>query len=214
MATTASRSRSRGAARASPGLYAARAVYGPNSHAPSFSSTGESHRARPWRPPCWPSKAKPCRSPGRRFTSDSPVWAKRSGSTWVGRMGAAVAVSSAGWAVLEDGSPVVFRRSTLTGELPLPVQGGDVTLLRDVVGVLDEDGWALVVGWMVGALIPDIPRPVLFMAAEAGSAKTTITKMVVSLIDPSPSPDCQGSTRRKGLRRLGIGLSRDCPRQR
>lgn len=118
-------------------------------------------------------------------------FARVDGALWLdlGRQdGAAIVVTSKGWSLVEEGAPIVFKRTRLTSEMPIPETGGDIGLLKDVIGVLEGDAWRLVVGWLVAAVFPDIPRAVLFLAAEAGSAKTSITKMLVNTIDPSPAP--------------------------
>jgi hypothetical protein len=99
--------------------------------------------------------------------------------------GRAVVVSADGWQIA-DRSPVLFERSELTGPLPVPIRGGDVEELRDLLNV-DPHSWPLVVGFLVAALVPDIPHPIMALFGEQGTAKTTTVKMCASLIDPSPA---------------------------
>lgn len=100
--------------------------------------------------------------------------------------GRVVAVSGEGWEVL-DRSPVLFRRSKLTGTLPVPSRGGTLEDLRALLHVT-EGAWPLVVAWLVAALLEDIPHPILMPTGEQGSGKTTFARMLVQLIDPSPAP--------------------------
>jgi len=100
--------------------------------------------------------------------------------------GKVVLVRSGVWEVL-DPSPVLFRRTALTGELPLPVPGGDLQLLRDLLNVTDES-WPLVIGFMVAALIPSIPHPIALLGGEQGAGKSTGARHIVALIDPSAAP--------------------------
>ena len=100
--------------------------------------------------------------------------------------GKAVQVKPGTWEVL-DRSPVLFRRTALTGALPIPNRGGDVSALRDLVN-LNDDMWALVRGWLVAAFLPDIPHPILMLGGEQGVGKTTLARMLVCLFDPSPAP--------------------------
>jgi hypothetical protein len=99
--------------------------------------------------------------------------------------GAAVRTDASGWTI-EAGAPTVFRRSELTGPLPAP-KAGDVDELRAFLNVTDE-GWALIVGWLVSACIPDIPHPIMALTGEQGTAKSTTARLLTSLIDPSPAP--------------------------
>jgi hypothetical protein len=102
--------------------------------------------------------------------------------------GRAVVISPGGWR-LEPMSPVLFRRTTLTSALPLPTAPGtgDLAAFRELLNV-DDAGFRLIVGWLVAALIPDIPHPILALLGEQGTAKSTAASFSVRLIDPSPAP--------------------------
>lgn len=101
--------------------------------------------------------------------------------------GRAVVVGRSGWSLVES-SPVLFRRTTLTVALPVPESDGSgLAQLRELLNV-DDDGFGLVVGWLLAALIPDIPHPILVLTGEQGTAKSTAARFLVSLIDPSPAP--------------------------
>ena len=69
--------------------------------------------------------------------------------------------------------------------LPTPTRGGDLTPLRDLLNVSDDDGFTLIVGWLLGALNPTGSYPILVLHGEHGSAKTTAGRIVRSLIDPN-----------------------------
>jgi hypothetical protein len=59
--------------------------------------------------------------------------------------------------------------------------------LRQLLNV-DDERFRLVVAWLVAALVPDIPHPILALTGEQGTAKSTAARLVVSLVDPSPAP--------------------------
>ncbi|HEX6238920.1 MAG TPA: hypothetical protein VFZ68_17095 [Acidimicrobiales bacterium] len=103
-----------------------------------------------------------------------------------GEDGRCVLLDPAGWRITER-SPVLFRRSTLTAPLPQPARQGSLVGLRALLNV-DETRFRLIVAWLVAALLPDIPHPILALTGEQGTAKTTVARLVVSLIDPSPVP--------------------------
>ncbi|MEV6817921.1 ATP-binding protein [Nocardiopsis dassonvillei] len=85
-------------------------------------------------------------------------------------------------------SPVTFRRTGLTSPIPAPSRDTDgLGELRGLVNA-DEDAFRLLVGWLVAALIPDIPHPVLAFKGEQGTGKSTAATMAVNLVDPSPAP--------------------------
>jgi len=102
--------------------------------------------------------------------------------------GTLVRVSPGGWRVeRDDADGPLFRRSRLTSPLPLPARGGHLSELRDLLNVTDAS-WPLLVSWLVAALVPDVAHPILYLTGEQGTAKTTATKLLVQLVDPSPAP--------------------------
>lgn len=100
--------------------------------------------------------------------------------------GRAVLIEPGRWQVT-DVSPVLFRRTALTNALPLPADTGDLMAFRNLLNV-DDDGFALIVAWLLAALIPGIPHPILALLGEQGTAKSTAAAFCVRLIDPSPAP--------------------------
>jgi hypothetical protein len=100
--------------------------------------------------------------------------------------GQAVEIDAAGWRVV-DRSPILFERTELVGELPIPVEGGTVGELRELLNVGDDD-FDVLVGWIVAAMIPEIPHPILFLSGGQGTGKTTAARMLVDTFDKSPAP--------------------------
>ncbi len=95
----------------------------------------------------------------------------------------AVRITANGWEVSGE-VPVKFIRPNGLKELPAPVQGGSIEELRPFINVDDDDAFKLVVGCLVGYLSPRGPYPILILDGEQGSAKTTTTRLLRSLIDP------------------------------
>lgn len=102
-----------------------------------------------------------------------------------------VVIDSAGWRT-EAVSPVYFRTTELTGQLPEPTRDGLLVDLRVLLNVTDED-WPLVAAWLVAAYMPNIPRPILWLTGVEGTAKSTITRFLISLVDPPLSNDRETS---------------------
>ncbi len=94
----------------------------------------------------------------------------------------AIRISPQEWAVV-DRSPVQFCRTRGQLALPYPTREGSIDRLRPYVNVNDQD-FRLLVGWMASALMPEGPYPILAIHGEQGSAKSTLSKVVRSLIDP------------------------------
>jgi hypothetical protein len=94
-----------------------------------------------------------------------------------------VEVSSSGWCVIPK-SPVKFRRAEGMTALAMPVTGCSLDDLKNFVNLNDEDR-TILVGWLVAALTPDIPYPILTISGEMGSAKSTLTRIIKHLTDPN-----------------------------
>ena len=97
-----------------------------------------------------------------------------------------VEVTSAGWTVITN-PPVRFRRSRGMLPLPVPVTGGSIEELRRFVNVGSETDFCLMASWLIQALRPQGPYPILVLVAEQGAAKTTTARSLRRLCDPSES---------------------------
>jgi hypothetical protein len=96
----------------------------------------------------------------------------------------AIAYDVTGWRVLQE-PPVKFRRPRGMLPLPMPVAGGSLVDLARFVNVWDEATWRVLLAWVLAALRPRGPYPILVLNGEQGSAKSTLTKVVRKLIDPN-----------------------------
>lgn len=99
--------------------------------------------------------------------------------------GASAIISPDGWRV--EPSPVLFRRTALSGELPLPAEEGDLGELQALLNISDAD-WPLLLAWLVSVLSPDIPHAIAAFVGQQGSAKSWAARLAVSALDPSPAP--------------------------
>lgn len=96
-----------------------------------------------------------------------------------------VRIAGARWEVVTEGVPVLFRRTALTGALPTP-EAGDLAELWQLLNVAVEDR-PLVLAWLVAALaLTDLPHPILNVSGEQGTGKSTASRLLVDLADPSP----------------------------
>lgn len=98
----------------------------------------------------------------------------------------AIEITPDGWSVV-DRPAVRFVRRGAMRLLPEPVRGGALAELRDHIRVTDES-WPLVAGWLVGALAPLGPYPLLVLRGPHGSGKSHAARVLRSLIDPSMAP--------------------------
>jgi hypothetical protein len=97
-----------------------------------------------------------------------------------------VEVTPSGWRVVGD-PPIKFTRSKNSAPLPHPVAGGSVEELRRFLNT-DDEHFKLVLGWLIGTLNPQGPYPVLEVIGWQGTAKSTLTRLLVSLSDPAFVP--------------------------
>src|SRR5262249_33324008 len=100
--------------------------------------------------------------------------------------GGAVIVRPGDWKI-GNRSPILFRRTALTGTLPPPGRGGALAELRELLNVTDES-WPMIVVFLAAALLPNMPHPILLLGGLQGTGKTSAARTLVSLFDPSPAP--------------------------
>jgi hypothetical protein len=99
----------------------------------------------------------------------------------------AVAIDRDGWRVVGC-PPVRFRRSPGMLPLPVPEHGGSIEILRPFLNLSCLNDFVLVIAWLLAALRPGGPYPLLAISGEHGSAKTVLSKMLRALIDPNVAP--------------------------
>jgi hypothetical protein len=70
--------------------------------------------------------------------------------------------------------------------LPEPQSGGSLEELQSFFNV-DREGWTLIKAFLVAALRPALPCPILVAKGEQGAGKSTACRAISSLIDPRTS---------------------------
>ena len=93
-----------------------------------------------------------------------------------------IEITADGWRKCPN-PPVRFRRGG-GKSLPMPLQDGKIDELRPFVNVKDDDDFMLLVGFLVACFRPEKPFPILDLAGEKGTAKTTTLKLIRRLVDP------------------------------
>lgn len=99
----------------------------------------------------------------------------------------AVEIDAAGWRVI-DNPPVRFRRASGMQPLAYPVAGGSIAALRSFLNVQSDTDFVLVVAWALACLRNRGPYPVIVLSGEQGSAKSTFSSILRSLLDPNTAP--------------------------
>jgi hypothetical protein len=113
---------------------------------------------------------------------DGRIYLDLADETW-----RAVEIDATGWRVI-DNPPVRFRRSGGMQPLPMPVKGGSVETLRSYLNVQSDADFVLVVAWALAVLRNRGPYPVIVLSGEQGSAKSTFSSILRSLLDPNTAP--------------------------
>jgi hypothetical protein len=100
-----------------------------------------------------------------------------------------VEVTAAGWQLIDaKDCPVRFRRAHGMLPMPEPQRGGNISQLRNFLNVGSDEDFVLLTGWLIAALHPRGPYPILILHGEQGSAKSTTARVLRNLIDPNAAP--------------------------
>jgi len=98
-----------------------------------------------------------------------------------------IEIGPEGWRVIGS-PPVRFRRAAGMSPLPLPQAGGSIEALASFLNLRNRNDFVLVVAWLLATLRVGGPYPVLAISGEQGSAKTVLSKLLKTLIDPNVAP--------------------------
>lgn len=94
----------------------------------------------------------------------------------------AVCINADGWEIVP--CPPIFRRYPNHKVQVTPVTGGSLDRFFEFVNYEETDKLLLMV-YMVSGLIPDIAHPLLYVYGAHGSAKSSLSSKIKSVIDPS-----------------------------
>jgi hypothetical protein len=109
---------------------------------------------------------------------DGMLYLDLGGSDW-----RAVETGPDGWRIV-DYAPVPILRTRRTRGLPCPIGGGSLAPLRALLPLDGDDEWRIVILWMLAALRPAGPYPILAWSGEQGTGKSVASRIVRRLIDP------------------------------
>ncbi|MFC8450595.1 ATP-binding protein [Kitasatospora sp. NPDC057223] len=112
------------------------------------------------------------------------------GATWLdlGRDdGQSVRIHPTGWDIATpDPREVCWRRTQLTGELPMPVKDTDgkgIDLLFGLTNFANAQAECLAIAWLIGCLGPSVPVPATFLTGPQGAGKSTAGRMLTRIIE-------------------------------
>lgn len=95
-----------------------------------------------------------------------------------------VEIDSNGWRVINN-PPVRFRRTAGMLPLPIPSTNGEISKLQEFLNFKSRYDFILLVSWLLMAMKPKGPYPLLVFNGEQGSAKSTATLLAKRIIDPN-----------------------------
>ncbi|HML93251.1 hypothetical protein [Methyloceanibacter sp.] len=87
------------------------------------------------------------------------------------------------WEVRFDRCPVEFERSDGMRPQDIPERGGLINQAYQYWNT-DEAGYMHLAGWLLGAFRGEAPIPILKISGSHGTAKSSLTRTLCSLIDP------------------------------
>ncbi|MBI5414466.1 hypothetical protein HZA38_03035 [Candidatus Peregrinibacteria bacterium] len=96
----------------------------------------------------------------------------------------AVRISEEGWSIFNT-PPILFKRHNHQQAQVLPASEGNFNLLLEFININDDDHKLILLVWIVSCFIPDFPHPIPFIYGAQGSAKSTLSRILRKLIDPS-----------------------------
>lgn len=97
-----------------------------------------------------------------------------------------VRIDKSGFSYASD-APIKFCRRNGMTELPTTSEISDVGLLRKYINISEAE-FPLVLGWLFCAIAGVKPYPILILQGEQGTGKSTTSKVIRSLVDPSSVP--------------------------
>ena len=111
--------------------------------------------------------------------TDGKIYVDLADQTWK-----AIEIDAEGWRIVSD-PPVRFRRPDGMLPLPVPVTGGTLDEVFNFINIADPIDRVLVMSWAVASFDVVSPQPLLFLRGRKGSAKSTVTRFLGQLLDPS-----------------------------
>lgn len=112
-----------------------------------------------------------------RDETEHAIWYDLTNSDWQ-----TVKITEHGWTI-ENNPPILFKRFEHQKPQLLPCESGDIRKILKYVNV--QDYRTLFLTWIVCSFIPEIQHPMIILHGEKGAAKTTASKLLKDLIDPS-----------------------------
>ena len=126
------------------------------------------------------SFAGPLHKIHNRFAwNNNDLWYDLTNEAWQ-----AIKINSQGWEII-DNPPILFKRYSHNRPQIIPAINGDAQLILNYVNIQDKQQQLLLMVFLISCFIPDIAHVVLVIFGSQGSAKSTLSKLLRRIIDPS-----------------------------
>lgn len=96
----------------------------------------------------------------------------------------AIEIYEGSWKIINN-PPIKFVRPRGMLALPEPVRGGKLADIKEIINTSNDNNWILIAAWMTQAFWPRGPYAHLSIGGEQGSLKTSMTRMLKMIMDPS-----------------------------
>jgi hypothetical protein len=104
------------------------------------------------------------------------------------RPAGAVEITAEGWTYHFQFDKYPFYRPQGIFDIRKPEGPGSLEPLRDLLNLAMPADWLRVLAWLLAALRPQGPYPILVLQGPARCGKSVAARMLRSLIDPAESP--------------------------
>lgn len=115
----------------------------------------------------------------RNAFHNGDIWYDLTNNKWQ-----AIKITPTSWELVEK-PPILFRRYVYNRAQMMPIAGGNVRLLLKYFNISDPQQQLLILVHIICLFIPDFAHPILLVHGHQGSAKTTFSKLLRRVIDPS-----------------------------
>lgn len=111
---------------------------------------------------------------------DGALWYDLTNKEW-----RSIKINENGWEIFNE-TPTIFRRYSHHRSQVTPViDGGDASRILEYINVSDEKQKLLLLVYLVSCFIPEFPHALLIIFGSQGSAKSTLSRLLRWIIDPS-----------------------------
>lgn len=97
----------------------------------------------------------------------------------------AIKINDKGWEVVDE-PPILFARYPHSQAQVIPAsKGGDINLIFKYINISNPESKLLLLVYLISCFIPDFPHPILVIFGPQGSAKSTLSRLLRRIVDPS-----------------------------